>query len=735
MRAKKPITIFIALMVLFSLLTITVVSAEANIFKRIGRFFSKVERSIGKLSPLITAAQIIREGKQRKRNEKELNKMASQDRKIGEYRSKQIKEHAYSAYKNKKISSTQMMSEYTRAASIKEYYNKRADTLGVLARRQGRLNKMIQNKIAPVIMSKVAKTARIKKTFQKFEKAFKDFDGNIDKLLKKAAELEAGIDKGKANIIGRAKKLFNEFTKANNKIINFRDTMNALGIRNRKIERILDKTQEITYAGFVVTRGIAETGHVAAGELKKGLKKVTKELKTAKEEASKRAKEIQEFRKRRANMKPHASSVDRVGKIVANDPDYQAAKGEFFEAWLKKKGATVDKKNSALGKRLKDLEERLRNSSDPNEKDRLGYEMTLINKRLGEYKAKLEKKKRKEEKQIKDKEGCVSDNDCPQGYVCNTQTGQCVPPFDDLYAGRQRFLDEKAAEGAMDLAMQQRSDRRTGRPGFTSDDLDKALDKTQDYVKAECNDNKPCPDPDEYECVDGKCVKKSEAKQEETKDNGETPPKEEPPPTEEIVRLEVDPPEATIPLDGEVTFKAFAILRDGKRKPVKAEWDRTNPYKGEAGSDTITATYGEFSKSATITVMECVNIAGTWYGKETIILETKYPDGKTTRDVRSGSGVITIEQDSCNISISCTDPAGTFSTHLTGTVKGDKIEAKSSWYVVGDGGVKTVLATGDVRGTIRGNTITLEGRGKLLEEEKKEGVSFETTSKTVLTRQ
>ena len=75
MRAKKPITIFIALMVLFSLLTITVVSAEANIFKRIGRFFSKVERSIGKLSPLITAAQIIREGKQRKRNEKELNKI------------------------------------------------------------------------------------------------------------------------------------------------------------------------------------------------------------------------------------------------------------------------------------------------------------------------------------------------------------------------------------------------------------------------------------------------------------------------------------------------------------------------------------------------------------------------------------------------------------------------------------------------------------------------------------
>lgn len=181
---------------------------------------------------------------------------------------------------------------------------------------------------------------------------------------------------------------------------------------------------------------------------------------------------------------------------------------------------------------------------------------------------------------------CNRDGQCMPGERVERDEPLELPPFDDLYARRQRLLDEKADEDAMDQAMQMEGDSRTGRPGFTSKGLNKDLDKTHVYVKAECKEDKDCQEG--QECKDGKCVQK----------------KEEPPPTEEIVRLEVDPPEATIPLDGEVTFKAFAILRDGKREPVKAEWNRPNPYKGEAGSDTITATYGEFSKSATITVSD-----------------------------------------------------------------------------------------------------------------------------------
>ena len=176
---------------------------------------------------------------------------------------------------------------------------------------------------------------------------------------------------------------------------------------------------------------------------------------------------------------------------------------------------------------------------------------------------------------------CNRDGQCMPGKRVERDEPLELPPFDDFYARQQRLLDEKADEGAMDQAMQMEGDSRTGRPGFTSKGLNKDLDKTHVYVKAECKEDKDCQEG--QECKDGKCVQT---------------------PTEEIVRLEVDPPEATIPLDGEVTFKAFAILRDGKREPVKAEWDRPNPYKGEAGSDTITAKYGEFSKSATITVSD-----------------------------------------------------------------------------------------------------------------------------------
>ena len=123
---------------------------------------------------------------------------------------------------------------------------------------------------------------------------------------------------------------------------------------------------------------------------------------------------------------------------------------------------------------------------------------------------------------------CNRDGQCMPGERVERDEPLELPPFDDLYAGQQRLRDEKDDERAMDLAMQREGDGGSGRPGFTSNGLKKDLVKTHDYVKAECKEDKDCQEG--QECKDGKCVQK----------------KEEPPPTEEIVRLEVDPPEANL---------------------------------------------------------------------------------------------------------------------------------------------------------------------------------------------
>ena len=101
---------------------------------------------------------------------------------------------------------------------------------------------------------------------------------------------------------------------------------------------------------------------------------------------------------------------------------------------------------------------------------------------------------------------CILEADCPAGYVCSNN--RCVSPMDSSYGTFGDIRASADADRAMGLAMPPAGD---GSPGFTQRDLVKGIDKTHDYVKAECNASKPCPTG--YECVDGKCVKKSECKE------------------------------------------------------------------------------------------------------------------------------------------------------------------------------------------------------------------------------
>ena len=95
------------------LLLMLILGAEADVFERIGELLDKVEQGLGRIAPITTAVEIIKEGKQRKRNEHELNSMAEQDRFIGNFRATKIKSKAYGAFQLNKIDSTQMMAEYS----------------------------------------------------------------------------------------------------------------------------------------------------------------------------------------------------------------------------------------------------------------------------------------------------------------------------------------------------------------------------------------------------------------------------------------------------------------------------------------------------------------------------------------------------------------------------------------------------------------------------------------------
>jgi hypothetical protein len=374
------------------LLLMLILGAEADVFERIGELLDKVEQGLGRIAPITTAVEIIKEGKQRKRNEHELNSMAEQDRFIGNFRATKIKSKAYGAFQLNKIDSTQMMAEYSRAAAIRNYYEGRAAALGVLARRQGRLNTMIRQKVTPIIFSKVAKTSRMKETFDRFGKTFSAFDERIEHLVLKAVALQADIDRADTKIIAKSRAYFDRINELHKKINTARNQLTTLGIHDRKLALILDKAQEATYAGLTTTHGVAEMSHELASQITKALKIATDKLKEAQDLSRQRGKEVQEFRAKAAQIKVHARPVGEVGRIVAKDPDYAAARLGFFEAFLKREGVPVDERIEALETRREGLQRRLAGVSDPKDKERrlIAYQIMLIDQRLEAYQEELE---------------------------------------------------------------------------------------------------------------------------------------------------------------------------------------------------------------------------------------------------------------------------------------------------------------------------------------------------------
>lgn len=219
-------------------------------------------------------------------------------------------------------------------------------------------------------------------------------------------------------------------------------------------------------------------------------------------------------------------------------------------------------------------------------------------------------------------------------------------PFDDHFRDQQRIREEIAGERALSQAIQLEGDRGTGRPGFTQRDLDKDLDKIQDYLSVECSDKKPCPDPGDvcengkcvkkhddvkpectsslqcvkikgeegYECKDGKCVKKSEAK-----------PK----------NLVVSPANKAVKINEPVTLQAILKMEDESTKDVtqEATWNPGNPFsKGNIGQYTVKATYKNLSGTAMITVVKEKGMQDITVNSKTINV-TFFDHGKEDGDM------------------------------------------------------------------------------------------------------
>jgi Cys-rich repeat protein len=103
--------------------------------------------------------------------------------------------------------------------------------------------------------------------------------------------------------------------------------------------------------------------------------------------------------------------------------------------------------------------------------------------------------------------GCQSDDDCPQGYVCQQKSGKCVDPFDDNYDDYSGTLTQRGDDRSQDQSDQGATDKGTRKGDkFTSDDLDRDLDDIHDDISTKCRSNSECPSG--FICKNGDCVKK-----------------------------------------------------------------------------------------------------------------------------------------------------------------------------------------------------------------------------------
>ena len=181
---------------------------------------------------------------------------------------------------------------------------------------------------------------------------------------------------------------------------------------------------------------------------------------------------------------------------------------------------------------------------------------------------------------------CDQDSDCPTGYAC--ANGQCVEPFDNNFENTNDLLAQREEQRDEDIIDRSFTDQGSGnnQDGYTSKDLDKDLEATQESVSTECNNHKSCPKG--KVCENGKCVDKAGSGGSQQ-------------------GLTISPATKVVKVNEPVTFQAHVTAAGGSGQDVTQQttWSPGNPFSsGTVGQYTVTATYQGQSGSATVSVVE-----------------------------------------------------------------------------------------------------------------------------------
>jgi len=104
----------------------------------------------------------------------------------------------------------------------------------------------------------------------------------------------------------------------------------------------------------------------------------------------------------------------------------------------------------------------------------------------------------------------------------------------------------------------------------------------------------------------------------------------------------------------------------------------------------------------------CTNIAGNWYGSEKVTI-TCCLGGDCETDTFSGTDIINIQQNECNISYDI-DISGYDTITRTGTINANQIKLSGLFVILQPWCIAT-QNTVDINGTVNGDQINLKGSG------------------------
>jgi very-short-patch-repair endonuclease len=110
---------------------------------------------------------------------------------------------------------------------------------------------------------------------------------------------------------------------------------------------------------------------------------------------------------------------------------------------------------------------------------------------------------------------------------------------------------------------------------------------------------------------------------------------------------------------------------------------------------------------------ECVNIAGEWYGEESVTYSCIIDGDETGEETVDGETDIIIEQNDCNVSWTSEDFEDLGIPPRTATIKGNTLQGSGKFILQTPEGPKLKFSqnAATYQGTINGNRITLSGSG------------------------